>query len=108
MTVEQLTTKVYEKLKDKDFGSEMGRLLAIQVNLTGRIGAVFYIEILNGRLSVMPYEYIDRDAVLFMTMTNCGKLLSGKLDMQQAYHTGKVKIEGDMDKVLILTRLLMQ
>lgn len=108
MTLEQLTTKVYQKLKDKDFGSETGRLFAIQVNLTGRIGGVFYIEILDGHLSVMPYEYLDRDATLSMTMTNCGKLLSGKLDMQEAYHAGKVKIEGDMDKVLILTRLLMQ
>lgn len=108
MTLEQLTAKVYQKLKDKDFGSNEGRLFAIQVNLTGKIAGVFYIEILDGRLSVMPYEYIDRDAILSMTMTNCGKLLSGKLDMQEAYHTGKVKIEGDMDKVLILTRLLMQ
>ena len=94
MTVEQLTAKVYEKLKDKDFGSEMGRLLAIQVNLTGRIGGVFYIEILTvGCLSCRMN--IDRDAVLSMTLTNCGKLLSGKLDMQEAYHAGKVKIEGD-------------
>ncbi len=108
MTLEQLTAKVYQKLKDKDFGCEQGRLFAIQVNLTGKIGGVFYIEVLDGRLSVMPYEYIDRDAILYMTMTNCSQILTGKLDMQQAYHSGKVKIEGDLDKVMILTRLLMQ
>lgn len=108
MTLEQLTAKVYQKLKDKDFGSENGRLFAIQVNLTGKIGGVFYIEVLDGRLSVMPYEYIDRDATLYMTMTNCSHILTGRLDMQEAYHAGKVKIEGNLDKVLILTRLLMQ
>lgn len=106
MTLEQLTAKVYNKLKDKDFSDKQGRMLAIQVNLTGKIGGVFYIEIKGGVLSVMPYEYIDRDAVISVTMTNFDKILTGKLDPAAAYRAGKLKIEGNIDKVLLLAELL--
>ena len=104
MTLEQLTAKTYKKLQDQDFGGGPGRQLAIQVNLTGKVSGVFYIEVKDGVVSVMPYEYIDRDASLFVTMTNFEKLLTGKLDAKTAYTDGKLKIEGDVDKVIALVR----
>ena len=106
MTLEQLTAKVYNKLKDKTYPQSEGRMLAIQVNLTGKIGGTFYIEILDGVLSVMPYEYLDRDAILSVTMTNFDKILTGKLSPTAAYHDGKLKIEGNIDKVMLLAQLL--
>ena len=106
MTLEQLTAKTYNKLKDKDFGNGEGLQLAIQVNLTGKVGGVFYIGVRDGNLSVMPYEYLDRDAIVSMTMTNFDKLLSGKFDIKQAYTDGKVKIEGDVDKVIELVKYI--
>lgn len=105
MTIDQLIGKVYKRLKDKDYSATQGKL-AVQVNLTGKVGGVFYIEILNGVLSVMPYEYIDHDAVLSVTMTNFDKIVMGKLDPQIAFATGKLKIEGNVDKVLLLASLL--
>ncbi|MBS7224259.1 MAG: SCP2 sterol-binding domain-containing protein [Clostridiaceae bacterium] len=105
MTVEQLIGKVYNRLKDKDFSGTQGKL-AIEVNLSGKITGVFYIEILNGVLSVMPYEYIDRDAAISITMTNFDKILTGKLNPQVAFAEGKLKIEGNVDKVLLLAELL--
>lgn len=106
MTVNQLMGKVEKRLKDKDFPQKQGRMLAVQVNLTGKIGGVFYIEILNGVLSVMPYEYIDRDAVLSTTMTNFDKILTGRMDPATAFAEGKIKIEGNVDKVLLLAELV--
>lgn len=105
MTVEQLVGKVYKKLSEKDLGSA-GEKLAVQVNLTGKNTGVFYIEVLNGVLSVMPYEYIDRDAAISMVMTNFEKVLSGKLDPRVAYATGKLKVEGNLDKVLALAEIM--
>lgn len=104
MTLEQLTAKTYKKLKDQDFGGGGGRQLAIQVDLTGKIGGVFYIEVKDGSVSVMPYEYLDRDAILSVTMTNFDRMLTGKLDIKQAYVDGKIKIEGDVEKVMELAR----
>ena len=105
MTVDQLMGKVQKRLTGKEFQAE-GRMLAIQVNLTGKIGGVFYIEILNGELSVMPYEYIDRDAVVSVTMTNFDKLITGRLDLMTEVDAGKIKVEGNLDKVVLLTELL--
>lgn len=105
MTVEQLVGKVYKKLSEKDL-SPAGDKLAVQVNLTGKIAGVFYIEVLNGVLSVMPYEYIDRDAAISIVMTNFEKILNGKLDPRAAYATGKMKVEGDLEKVLALAEIM--
>ncbi len=105
MTVEQLIGKVYNRLKSKDLSGAQGKL-AIQVNLTGKISGVFYIEILSGVLSVMPYEYIDHDAVISLTMTNFDRILSGKLSPQVAFAENKLKIEGNVDKVMLLAELL--
>ena len=105
MTVEQLIGKVYNRLKDRDFSGTQDKL-AIQVNLTGKITGVFYIEVLGGVLSVMPYEYQDRDAAISLTMTNFDRILSGKLNPQVAFAEGKLKVEGNIDKVLLLAELL--
>ena len=105
MTVEQLVGKVYETLSQKDL-SAAGDKLAIQVNLTGKNSGVFYIEVLNGVLSVMPYEYNDRDALISIAMTNFEKLLTGKLDPRIAYATGKLKAEGNLGQVLSLAEIL--
>ena len=107
MTVEQIMEKVYTKLSDKDFSGTEGKL-AVQVNLTGKVGGVFYIEILNGVLSVMPYEYVDKDAAISVTMTNLDKILSGKLKASVAIAESKMKVEGDVNKILLLDTLLQQ
>ncbi|MGI6181943.1 MAG: SCP2 sterol-binding domain-containing protein [Agathobaculum sp.] len=105
MTVEQLIGKIYNKLSKADFAGAQGRI-AVQFNLTGKVTGVFYIEILNGVLSVMPYEYIDHDAVVSGSMTNIEKVFSGKLIPQVAVAEGKIKIEGNFDKVMALAELL--
>lgn len=105
MTIDQMIGKVYNRLKDKDLSAAQGKL-AVQVNLTGKVGGVFYIEILDGVLSVMPYEYLDHDAALSLTITNFDKIASGKLDPKIAFATGKLKIDGNVDKVLVLASLL--
>lgn len=103
MTVEQLIGKVHKRLNGKDFnGSE----LAIQVNLTGKIGGVFYVEIRNDEVSVMPYEYIDHDAIVSVTMTNFDKLVTGRLDLMETVDAGKIKVEGNLDKVVLLAELM--
>ena len=87
MTVDQLIGKMYNKLSKADIAGTEGKV-AVQFNLTGKVTGVFYIEILNGVLSVMPYEYIDRDACVSGTLTNLEKILNGKLVPQVAVAEG--------------------
>lgn len=105
MTVVQMTEKIKTKLSDKNFTGMEGKL-AVQVNLTGKVGGVFYIEILNGVLSVMPYEYIDRDAEVSLTITNLDKIVSGKLSASVAIAEHKMKVKGNVDKVLLVDTLM--
>ncbi len=107
MTVDQLIGKIYNKLSKADIAGTQGKV-AVQFNLTGKVTGVFYIEILNGVLSVMPYEYIDRDACVSGTLTNLEKILSGKMVLQVALAEGKIKVEGNVDKVMVLAELLKQ
>ena len=105
MTVDQLIGKIYNKLSKADIAGTQGKV-AVQFNLTGKVTGVFYIEILNGVLSVMPYEYIDRDASVSGTLTNLEKILNGKLSPQVAIAEGKIKVEGNVDKVMLLAELM--
>ena len=88
MTVDLLIGKIYNKLSKADIAGTQGKV-AVQFNLTGKVTGVFYIEILNGVLSVMPYEYIDRDACVSGTLTNMEKILSGKLLLREAARVEK-------------------
>mgnify|MGYP000981176038 CR=1 FL=1 len=91
MAIDQLTAKIYNKLS--------------KANL-GKVTGVFYIEILDGVPSVMPYEYIDHDAIVSGSLTNIEKIFSGKLIPQVAVAEGKIKIEGNFDKVMLLAELM--
>ncbi len=102
-----LTDMIYKRLSEKDLSSVQGKL-AIQVNLTGKIGGVFYIEIIDGVISVMPYEYIDRDATISVAISNLQKIVSGKLDVDTAIAEGKMKVEGNIDKLLLFKDLIQK
>nr|MCR4851121.1 SCP2 sterol-binding domain-containing protein [Lachnospiraceae bacterium] len=67
--------------------------LAVQVNITGKDGGVFYVEVKDHRINVEPYEYNDRNCAVTMSMTDFNKLLDGKLDPVIAFTTKKLKVD---------------
>lgn len=103
-TVTQLIERMRTQFGSKDVSTIEG-LLAIQVNLTDPDG-VLYVEIKDGNLSIEPYEYIDRNAAITISMDNFVKLLDKKLDPVLAFTLGKLKVDGDTGKVLALTKLI--
>ncbi len=105
MTYESLVEAVRERFKDVDVSSVPG-VLAYQFNIEGKVEGIFYVEIKDGQLHVEPYEYYDRNAILTMNGTNLLKLINGKLDPVVAFTTGKLKVDGDMDKALELIKFL--
>lgn len=80
--------------------------LAIQVTLTGLGGGTFYIEVLDGKLAVEPYDYHDRDAALTISVGDFKKLAEGKLDPVEAFNAGKLTVDGSIEKALELVKLL--
>ena len=104
MTFDELLTKVRSKAKDADISGT--DFLAVQVNITGDNGGVFYVEVKDGKVNVEPYEYYDRNCAITIDMTNFNKLIDGKLDPIFAFTTGKLQVDGDAGKALEFSRLV--
>lgn len=105
MTISQLIERLRTQFGNADV-SGYDDFLAVQVNITGAQPGVFYIEIKDCILSIEPYEYNDRNASLTISMDNFIKLIDKKLDPVWAFTTGKLKVEGDVGKVLQITKLI--
>lgn len=107
MTYESIVQTVRNRFKDIDVSAVPGTL-AYQFNVEGKVNGIFYVEIKDGRVSVEPYEYYDRNAILTMNGTNLIKLINGKLDPVLAFTSGKLKVDGDINAALELTKFLKQ
>ncbi|MCM1167347.1 MAG: SCP2 sterol-binding domain-containing protein [Lachnospiraceae bacterium] len=104
MTFDEIMARVKEMAKDVDASGT--DFLAVQVNLTGKDGGVFYVEVKDGKVSAEPYDYHDRSCALTLEPANFVKLMDGKLDPVIAYTTGKLKVEGDLGKALEFSKLI--
>ena len=105
MTYEEIVAKVRElcgsgELKGYD------KHLAVEVAIEGEGEGVFYIEAKDGKVYVEPYDYHDKDVRFIATADNFIKIASGKLDSVAAYTTGKLKVEGSIDKALEFKKLV--
>lgn len=100
--------ELIQNLKTMAAGADISGIdfLAVQVNITGDNGGVFYVEVKDGRISVEPYEYNDRNCAITISMDNFNKLMAGKLDPVKAFMTGKLKVDGDVGKALEFSKLL--
>lgn len=105
MTYEQVFEKAKTIFMKADI-SEIKEHLAFQFNITGEGEGAFYAEVRDGVLSVEPYEYFDRDAVFICTADTLFKIAEGKLDPILAFTLGKLKVEGSIDKALLIQKLI--
>ncbi|MEE0859251.1 MAG: SCP2 sterol-binding domain-containing protein [Acutalibacteraceae bacterium] len=105
MTFFDAFNEVKETFMSADVSDYKGHL-ALQVNLTGEGEGRFYAELDNGKLSVEPYEYFDRDVIFTVDTNDFLKIIHGKLDPVFAFTIGKLKIDGDLGKALEIQRLV--
>ena len=105
MSYEEVFTKVKEIFMKADV-SRVEEHLAFQFNITGEGEGAFYAEVKDGILRVEPYEYYDRDAKFICSADTLMKLASGKLDPVFAFTTGKLKVEGSLEKALMLQKFV--
>ncbi len=104
MTYEELVAKAKENYCAAD-ASKINEHVAIQFNVTGEAAGAFYLEISEGKVSVEPYEYYDRDVIVTTDADTLVKMAEGKLGIEAAYLTGKIKAEGNLGKGLLLKEL---
>ncbi len=101
MTYEEIVTKVRDTFKEANV-SKIKEHLAYQFNITGEGEGAFYVEVKDGELHIEPYEYYDRDAIFICSADVLFKMIKGKLDPVAAFTLGKLKVEGDLGKALLL------
>lgn len=105
MTYAEMFSKVKGMFMDADV-SDIQEHLAYQFNITGEAHGIFYVEVKEGKLSVEPYEYFDRDAMFTCSAETLFKIAEGKTDPILAFTLGKLKVEGNIDKALKLKNLI--
>lgn len=105
MTYEKIFQTAKTELMKADVSQFTGHL-AIQVDIIGEGEGAFYIELLDGKLHVEPYEYYDRDVKLIATAENFLKIANGSMNSVFAYTTGKLKVEGDLSKAMELQNMI--
>ena len=78
----------------------------MQYNITGEGEGAFYMEVKDGHIDVQPYDYKDRDILVTADAKTILDMMSGKLDIVNAYLTHKITAEGDLGKADILKKLI--
>ena len=86
--------------------SDISEHLAYQFNIVGEASGIFYVEVKDGKLSIEPYEYYDRDAMFTATAETFQAIMSGKLDPVAAFTFQTLKVEGNFEKALKLSELI--
>lgn len=99
MTYAEFFSEIKAKFINADV-SDIKEHLAFQFNITGEGEGIFYVEVKNGKLSIEPYEYYDRDAIFICSANTLRKISEGKMDPVFAFTTQKLKVEGSIDKAL--------
>lgn len=107
MTYEEIFTKTKELILANDVSGLEGHI-AIQINITGEGEGAFYIELKDGVVYVEPYEYYDRDCIFIVSGKNFLKMCEGKLNPVAAFTTGKLKVEGSIEKALEFANIVKQ
>lgn len=105
MTYQEVFQTVKDKFKDADV-SHINEKLAFQFNITGEGEGIFYAEVKDGKLSIEPYEYYDRDATFICKADTLLKIMDGKMDPVMAFTMQKLKVEGDIGKALRLKDMI--
>lgn len=104
MTYEELVTLAKTSYEAAD-ASKVSEHVAIQFNIIGEAAGAFYLEIKDGKVFVEPYEYYDRDVIVTCDAATLIQIAEGKLGMENAYFSGKIKAQGNLGKALYLKNL---
>jgi putative sterol carrier protein len=68
----------------------------IQFNLTGDGGGNYYVEIKDGTANVKEGSHASPNMTMTLAASDYVDLITGKLNGQMAFMSGKLKIAGDM------------
>ena len=101
--------ELVEEVKNSASRMDPARLtdhVAIQVNIEGEAEGAFYIQLMQGNIVVMPYEYYDRDVLLICQATHMLAILNGDMDPMQALADGQIRAEGNIGRLALFGEII--
>ncbi len=98
MTYEEIVHLVRTAYENAD-ARNIFEHIALQVNMTGEGGGIFYIEAAERAITVEPYDYYDRDGQITLSSDTVIAMATGKMNYIEAKEKGLLKSEGDLDKI---------
>jgi len=101
MRYEEIVEMVREATK-KAVVSKTLEHIAYQFNVEGEGEGAFYLEIVDGRINVEPYEYYDRDMIIFTSADVLSQMSAGTLQPMAAYTSGMIRVWGDVKNLQLL------
>ena len=104
MTYEKIVGQVQKKFDKVDVSKAEN--VAVQIDVTGEGEGAFYVAIKDNKLEVAPYEYYDHDAKVVVDSADLIAIVDGKLDAGIAFNEGKIRVEGNVDKFMVIKGLL--
>ena len=105
MTYEELVKKVKKVVEKIDTGA-VKEHTAIEIDIEGEGEGAFYVELDKDKVAVEPYEYYDNDCRIRTGAETLIDLVTGKLDAVKALKDGKISVDGDIEKALVLSDVL--
>lgn len=79
---------------------------AIEIDIEGEGEGAFYVELDKDKVAVEPYEYYDNDCRIRTGAETLIDLVTGKIDAVKALEDGKISVDGDIEKALVLSDVL--
>lgn len=105
MTYEELVSFVEKNLKKAE-AKKIEEHIAVEFDVYGECEGAFYVEVNEGEISALPYEYYDRDAKVFITAEELVKIINNEKTPQESFEEGILMIEGNIDAASKLMTLI--
>lgn len=106
ITVNDVVAKIYKRI-DKAVGKQVaaeGRA-AVDIKLYGSFEAHMYIEVKDGKVSVEPYDYIERDLEAAVPVDVALAIADGKTTIKEAVENGSLYVFGNVQFALKFAKL---
>lgn len=107
ITIEDISTKLAGKI-NKTAADKLTGPIAVDIEVWGWDDGAnrhMYIEIINGRVTVAPYNYEDRNVEAYISFADAKDIVDGKLSVKDAFTAGKLNASGDVRSALIFASL---
>lgn len=105
MTYEEVLSFVSKNLK-KTQAKKIEKHIAVEFDIYGEGEGAFYVSAENGKVTIEPYEYYDRDAKVFITADELVKIANKEKTPAESMEDGVLMIEGNVDAAYELINLI--